>query len=334
MLNKLITGRWNERVLIVGTGDLAKSVGRYLCKHRRNGFEVVGFIDEDPTRIGESIVNPKVIGTPDQISSLVETLGIAKIIVALPERRGKLPVDDLLLCRVRGVEVVDGVSFYAGLTGKVPVEELRPAWLIFSQGFDRRKATLWIKQVLDVLCATAGLLLAAPLFLTIPLLIKLDSRGPVFYRQTRVGAGNKPFGLLKFRSMVTDAEADSGPVWAQEDDPRVTRVGRWLRKLRLDEIPQTINVLRGEMSFIGPRPERPEFIARLQAEIPFYAIRHTIKPGITGWAQVKYRYGATVEDTIEKLRYDLYYLKNMSLALDFKILVETVKIVLLGQGAR
>jgi sugar transferase (PEP-CTERM system associated) len=321
-------------VLIIGSGQFAKEIAQELLQRPDRGFQIVGFIDEDPKKIGQSVINPKVIGTLNQIPSIVEAYKIKKVILALPERRGKLPLISLLTCRTRGIEVMDGVSFYESVTGKILIEELRPSHLIFSKGFDRRKVTLWIKRILDLSCATVGLVLAIPFFLIIPLLIKVDSPGPVFYRQKRIGEGGKAFMPLKFRSMVTDAKSDSNPVWAKENDPRITRVGRILRKLRLDELPQLINVIKGEMSFIGPRPDIPYLRDQLQNLIPYYAVRYTIKPGVTGWAQVQSSYVSNVEEGMVRHQYDLYYIKNMSLALDLKILFKTVQIVLFGRGAR
>ncbi len=256
-----------------------------------------------------------------------------RIVVALDERRGSLPVDQLLLCRLRGIKVDDGVTFHEHLTGKLCVESLHPSSVIFSNGNSGRLYTYHLKRVFDILAALFGLLFFGPIFTLIAIAIKLDSKGPVFYMQERVGRDGTVFNLLKFRSMVVDAEQD-GPIWAVENDRRVTRVGRFIRKLRFDEIPQLINVLKGEMSIVGPRPERPFFVKKLEREIPFYDYRHMVKPGITGWAQILYPYGATREDAIEKLKYDLYYIKNISPVLDLRIISETVKIVLFGKGSR
>jgi len=253
--------------------------------------------------------------------------------VALDERRGSLPVDELLQCRLKGIHVDDGVSFSERLLGKLSVESLPPSSIIFSNGFRGVLVYRGIKRWLDLFASLFGVILFLPLYILIALAIKLDSRGPVFYRQERVGQDGRLFSLIKFRSMTVDAEKD-GPVWAVVNDQRVTRVGRWIRKLRLDEIPQLINVLKGEMSLVGPRPERPYFVKRLEKEIPFYSHRHVVKPGITGWAQILYPYGATREDTQEKLKYDLYYIKHLSPMMDLRIITETAKIVLLGRGAR
>ena len=274
-----------------------------------------------------------IIGDFKQISSICRTCQIDRVIVALDERRGSLPLDQLLQCRLKGIHVDDGISFSESLSGKLSVENLHPSTIIFSNGFRGVLVYKGIKRAIDLLASLLGLLVFLPLCLIIALAIKLDSRGPVFYRQERVGQDGRLFSLIKFRSMTVDAEKD-GPVWAVVNDQRVTRVGRWLRKLRLDEITQIINVIRGEMSIVGPRPERPFFVKKLEKEIPFYSHRHAVKPGITGWAQILYPYGATREDAQEKLKYDLYYIKHMSPIMDLRIISETAKIVLLGRGSR
>jgi sugar transferase (PEP-CTERM system associated) len=274
-----------------------------------------------------------VIGDYTQISSIAKAGGVDRIIVALDERRGKFPLEQLLFCRLKGIRVDDGVAFTEQLSGKLSVENLHPSFLIFSDGFKRSAVFKKGKRVFDILFSLVGLTVFAPVSLIISIANKLDSAGPILYHQQRVGEDGKIFDLLKFRSMQGDAEKD-GPVWAKTNDQRITQVGRFIRRLRLDEIPQMINVLRGEMSFIGPRPERPFFVDILKKEVPYYAERHVIKPGITGWAQIRYRYGASKEDALEKLEYDLYYVKHMSLLFDLMIIFETVKIVLLGKGAR
>jgi len=253
--------------------------------------------------------------------------------VALDERRGKLPIEPLLYCRLKGIRVDDGMTFTEDLAQKLSVENLHPSSIIFSNGFIKSSVYSKLKKCLDIASSALGLFLTFPLCLLTAVAIKLDSKGPVLYRQERVGEDGKTFHLLKFRSMHNDAE-ENGPVWAESHDERVTRVGRVIRKLRLDEIPQMVNVLRGEMSFVGPRPERPFFIEQLKKEIPFYSQRHVVKPGITGWAQIRYHYGASREDALEKLKYDLYYVKHMSLFFDLMIILETARIVLLGEGAR
>jgi sugar transferase (PEP-CTERM system associated) len=250
------------------------------------------------------------------------------------DRRGKLPVDVLLSLKCRGLQVQDGVEVYEAITGKVPIESVRSGWLLFSPGCHASRFHLIYKRVASVLVSIVGLLLSLPLLPFIILVIKLTSPGPVFYRQRRVGRDDVVFYCYKFRTMRADAEADSGPTWAGDDDPRITSVGRFLRQSRMDEIPQLWNVLRGDMSLVGPRPERPEFVQTLRKEIPYYHLRHAVRPGITGWAQVRYKYGSSLEDAKEKLRYDLFYIKNMSAGLDLLIFFTTMKIILLGRGAR
>ena len=274
-----------------------------------------------------------IIGDFKQISSICRTCQIDRVIVALDERRGSLPLEQLLQCRLKGIHVDDGITFGESLSGKLSIENLHPSTIIFSNGFRGVLVYKGIKRAIDLLTSLFGLIVFLPLCLIIALAIKLDSRGPVFYRQERIGQDGRLFSLIKFRSMTVDAEKD-GPVWAVVNDQRVTRVGRWLRKLRLDEIIQIINVIRGEMSIVGPRPERPFFVKKLEKEVPFYSHRHAVKPGITGWAQILYPYGATREDAQEKLKYDLYYIKHMSPIMDLRIISETAKIVLLGRGSR
>lgn len=283
--------------------------------------------------ISEKGSKPEVIGDYSQIFHICKTGDVDRIVVALDERRGKFPLEQLLFCRLKGIPVDDGVAFTEQLVGKLSVESLHPSFIIFSDGFKRSAIFKRLKRVLDISGSLFGLAFFSLACLIISIAIKLESRGPVLYRQKRVGEDGKIFHLYKFRSMRTDAEAN-GPVWAEENDQRVTRVGRVIRKLRLDEIPQMFNVLKGEMSFVGPRPERPFFVDRLKNEIPFYSERHVVKPGITGWAQISYHYGASREDALEKLKYDLYYIKHMSVFFDLMIVFNTVKIVLFGKGAR
>jgi sugar transferase (PEP-CTERM system associated) len=324
---------FGERVLIVGTDATAQTVARQVLAQQNFPYEIVGFIDEDAKRIGESIVNPRVVGTPADIEHIVTTRGIDRIFVGLSDRRGRLPVRELLRAKLRGVRVEDVNTVYERLTGKLLVEDLRPSWLIFSDGFRASRLTRQSKRMFDTLLALTGLVIAAPLMLLTAVAVRIESGFPVFYRQERVGENGRVFTLYKFRSMRHDAERGT-PIWAQAEDTRVTRVGLFIRKTRLDELPQLWNVLRGDMSFVGPRPERPFFVARLADEIPLYEQRHAVKPGITGWAQVKYRYGASLEDSFEKLRYDLYYVKHMSVPFDLTILFDTVKVVLFAKGAR
>lgn len=274
-----------------------------------------------------------IIGDFSQISSICQEAQVDRIIVALDERRGKLPLDQLLECRLRGVRVEEGIAFSEYLAGKLTVENLRPSSIIFANGFRRSQVIKQVKRYIDIGASLLTLIFSFPCLLAISIAIYLESKGPIFFRQDRVGQDGKVFSLLKFRSMRANAEGDE-PVWAGINDSRVTRVGRVIRKLRLDEIPQVINVLKGEMSFVGPRPERPFFTEKLTQEIPFYSYRHTVKPGITGWAQICYPYGASKEDALEKLKYDLYYIKHMSSYMDLMILLETFKTVFFGRGSR
>lgn len=276
---------------------------------------------------------PMVIGDYSQIFHICKTGDVDRIVVALDERRGKFPLEQLLFCRLKGIQVDDGIAFTEQLAGKLSVESLHPSFIIFSDGFKRSAIFKRLKRGLDIAGSLFGLTFFSLACLIVSIAIKLDSKGPVLYRQERVGEDGKIFHLFKFRSMRMDAETN-GPVWAEKNDQRVTRVGRVIRKMRLDEIPQMFNVLKGEMSFVGPRPERSFFVDLLRCEIPFYSERHVVKPGITGWAQISYHYGASKEDALEKLKYDLYYIKHMSVLFDLMIVFNTVKIVLFGKGAR
>jgi sugar transferase (PEP-CTERM system associated) len=320
-----------ERILIVGTDATAQTLARQVLAQRDFAYDIVGFIDDDPRRIGESVVNPRVVGTPADIDRLVEAHGVDRIFVGLSDRRGRLPVSELLRAKTRGVRVEDVNTVYERLTGKLLVEDIRPSWLIFSDGFRASRWTRLTKRSFDVVLAIVGLVLAAPLMVLTALAVAIESGFPILYRQERVGENGRVFVLNKFRSMRKDAE-NGTPIWARTDDDRVTQVGRFIRRTRLDELPQLWNVLHGDMSFVGPRPERPFFVTQLAAQIPFYEQRHAVKPGVTGWAQVKYRYGASLEDAYEKLRYDLYYVKHLSLAFDLTILFDTVKVVLFAKG--
>ena len=329
----LKTRQFDQKIMIVGCGPLAKSIAGEIIEKVDTGFKVVGFISEDPGKTGEKLINPSILGDGSQILDIARREKVDRIIVALEERRGKFPDAQLLACKMKGIIVEDGIGFYERLTGKLQVESLRPSSLIFSEGFKKSKLTTWMKRVSGFSLSLIGLILLSPLILIISILIKMDSRGPVFYKQERVGEMGKIFKLLKFRSMVEGAEAN-GPVWAGKNDDRITRIGQWIRKWRLDEIPQMVNVLKGDMSFVGPRPERAYFVEKLREEVPFYDQRFYVKPGITGLAQVKYQYGASKDDSLEKLRYDLYYIKNLSSLLDLLIIFETIKVVLSGKGAR
>jgi sugar transferase (PEP-CTERM system associated) len=268
------------------------------------------------------------------LSELARNYKIEKVVVALEEKRNNFPAKELLKCRVNGIEIIDGNSFYEMLTGKLIVKDINPSWLIFSDGFRKSRFRHFMKRSIDLILASLMLILFFPLIGLIALLIKIDSKGPIIFSQERVGQNDNIYIMHKFRSMVENAERMSGPVWAQDDDVRVTRIGKMIRKLRLDELPQLWNVFKGDMSFVGPRPEREHFVKELQGMIPYYGERHTVKPGITGWAQVCYGYGASVEDAIEKLNYDLFYIKNMTFFMDLMIVLRTIKIVLFRKGSR
>lgn len=326
--------RLAERVLILGTGRSAVAIAREVLAQPEVGYRIVGFVGDDPALLGKSLINPRVIGLTSELEEVVGRYHIDRIVVVLDDTRRRLPLDSLLDIRLRdGIAIEESATFYEKLMGKISIEMLRPSWLIFSSNSRLSRMYKHWRRLIDVTAASIGLLLSLPIMLLTAIAIKLDSRGPIFYTQERVGKGGEVFKIVKFRSMRTDAEKD-GPVWAREADDRVTRVGKIIRKVRIDELPQFINVLRGEMSFIGPRPERPEFVQMLEREIPFYAHRCLVKPGLTGWAQIRYSYGASVQDAMEKLQYDLYYIKNQSPVLDLIILFETVRIVLFGRGAR
>jgi sugar transferase (PEP-CTERM system associated) len=324
-----------ERLLLVGTTPAALSLARELFERRHDlGVEIVGFVDPDPERIGAPVINPGVIGAVDDIPALVKSRRVDRVVVSLGDARGKLPMDKLLEMRLEGVTFDHLASVYEEYTGKIAVENLRPSWLIFNSGFRKSAMLSGSKRALDLAFAVTGFILAAPIMAVVALTIKATSPGPVLYHQRRVGRHGRLFTVHKFRSMRPDAEAGTGPVWAsKQGDSRVTPVGRLMRRTRLDELPQLWNVLKGEMSFVGPRPERPEFVAELTRDIPFYGQRHVVRPGITGWAQVRYTYGASVEDSLQKLQYDLFYIKNLSIALDLFIVLQTIKTVLLRRGA-
>jgi sugar transferase (PEP-CTERM system associated) len=323
-----------ERLLLVGTGPAAVVLARELYQRKELGVEIIGFVDPDPSRVGMPVINPGVIGTIDDIPAIIRSHGVDRVVVSLADARGKLPMDRLLDMKLSGVTFDHLASVYEEYTGKIAVENLRPSWFIFSAGFRKTRLITVTKRVLDVVTATIGLTLAAPIMLLVLVAVKLASRGPAFYHQVRVGAHGKTFTIHKFRTMRIDAEANTGAVWATANDSRIFPLGRLLRKTRLDELPQLWNVLCGEMSLVGPRPERPEFVSQLEKQIPFYGQRHVVKPGVTGWAQVRYSYGASVEDAMEKLQYDLFYIKNQSLVLDLAVILHTIKIVVRRRGAQ
>ena len=324
-----------ENILIVGTGEVARQVGEEVRKNKRLGFHLVGFINAPPAKntpsggqVGE------ILGDSAQMDRIIERHDVDRVVVAITERRGEYPVKEMLALRVGGHQVVEWPGFFEKLSGRIPIDSLAPSFFIFNEGFRKSRIILSIRRVVGVIVAAVFLVLLLPVFLVVAVFIKLDSSGPVLYSQIRVGQDNKLIRIYKFRSMRNDAEKNGDAVWAVENDPRITRIGQFLRRTRIDELPQLFNVLIGELEFVGPRPERPEFVEKLQAMIPYYALRHTVKPGLTGWAQVMFHYGSTIDESKEKLQYDLFYIKNMSVKLDLLILFHTFKIVLLGRGAR
>jgi len=320
-----------NRVFIIGVGPLAQAIQKSL-NQSTGRYVLAGFIQ--PAADIVSVPQTQIVGHIDDVNDLVSREKPSRLVVAITERRGVLPVRDLLRCKLEGVDIVDALSFYEEINGKLLIEHIQPSWFLYSDGFCIKPFLRFYKRFFDVLLSVFGIILAILLWPFVALAVRLDSPGPILFRQNRVGDGGGPFTVYKFRTMRQDAERESGAVWATENDPRITNVGKFLRKTRLDEIPQLFNVLKGDMSFVGPRPERPEFVERLNEKIPYYSKRHFMKPGLTGWAQVCYPYGASDEDALEKLRYDLYYIKNYSLMLDFLIILETVKVVLFGRGGR
>jgi len=323
-----------ERILIVGSGDFAIEIARETLGRPDAGYRVVGFVDNDPELLGKSLINPCVIGLTSDLGPVVIRENIDRIVVAMGDRRGQFPTQELLRLSLSGnVSIEESASFYERLTGRVSLDMLRPSWLIFSSRGRRARLNEIARATMHRAVALIGAILSLPITIVTAILIKLDSRGPILYKQERVGRNGRVFTLMKFRSMRIDAEKD-GPVWAKTEDDRTTRVGRLIRKIRVDEIPQFWNILRGDMSFVGPRPERPHFVTQLAQEIPYYEQRHLIAPGLTGWAQIKYPYGASIEDARQKLQYELYYIKNQSLTLDAIIMFETIKTILLGRGGR
>lgn len=317
---------FRERVYVLGTGERAQRLLEGLRQRTELGVEVVGWTGSVAGGLTREAVAIDLLAARDS--------GVHRVIVAMPDRRGTLPVEELLDLRLKGVKVEEATSWLERISGRIEVEQLNPSWLIFADGFRFQVGLSFLRHMFSMIVAAIALLLTLPLFPFIALAIKLDSPGDVFYQQKRVGRGGAVFYCYKFRTMRRDAEADTGATWATDDDPRITRVGRFLRTSRLDEIPQLWCVLKGDMNFVGPRPERPEFVEFLSKEIRYYGVRHVVRPGITGWAQVQYKYGNTLEDAREKLQFDLFYIKNASIGLDFWIMFQTIKIVLLGRGAQ
>jgi sugar transferase (PEP-CTERM system associated) len=326
--------RPRERLLLVGANPSSVSLASELFERRQDlGVEIVGFVDPDPSHVGSVRFGASVIGAIEDIPSIVRARGVDRVVVSLTDARGKLPMEKLLDMKLDGVAFDHLPSVYEEYTGKIAVENLRPSWLIFSSGFRKSRAFALSKRSLDIMGAAIGLAVGLPVMTAIALAVRLSSSGPVFYHQSRVGLRGHIFQVHKFRTMREDAEAATGPVWASKDgDTRVTAIGSTLRRMRMDELPQLWNILIGEMSFVGPRPERPEFVKDLTRGIPYYGQRHVVRPGLTGWAQVRYTYGASAEDALQKLQYDLYYIKNLSIGLDLYIMFETIKTVVLRKG--
>ncbi|OZA93228.1 MAG: sugar transferase [Erythrobacter sp. 34-65-8] len=337
LFNRLITGSligttaFRRRVMVLGAGARAERL-RLLAERPESGFVLVAFIkmsDGAPV-VAEAIPRSAI----HDLGAFVAKLGVSEVVLALEERRNSLPLKDLLRIKTQGVHVNDFSSFMERETGRVDLDSVNPSWLIFSDGFSSgRMVSSAAKRVFDILASGLLLLLTLPVIALFAVLVKLDSKGPAFFRQQRVGLYGETFEVIKLRSMRTDAEKD-GVKWAEKNDPRITRLGRFIRKVRIDELPQTWSVLKGEMSFVGPRPEVPKFVAELEEHLPYYAERHMVKPGITGWAQINYPYGASVEDSRNKLEYDLYYAKNYTPFLDLLILLQTLRVVLWSEGAR
>lgn len=322
---------FSQHIIIIGTGEMAEKIAREIEEHHDSGYKIHSYIGSIPP-----IYNPRnapLFPLETSLPKTCETNGVNQVVVALDDRRGTMPIKDLLTCKLQGIDIHDGCSFYESITGKILVENVNPAWLIFSDGFQTSRLSYFFKRDLDIILSILGLLCSLPITLLTALCIKLESPGPIFYLQKRVGIRGKSFKVIKFRSMRQDAEK-GGAVWAQKNDARITRIGGFIRKVRIDEIPQMWNVLKGEMSFVGPRPERPVFVKKLTETIPYYSLRHSVKPGLSGWAQVCYPYGASETDALRKLEYDLYYIKNQSIFIDLLVIFRTIKTVLFQKGSR
>jgi sugar transferase (PEP-CTERM system associated) len=319
-----------QRAVVLSGGRRGMEIASLIASAKRN-YILVGYhgLDQNDAR-GAALENT----LPDKLTEMVKKELVDILIVAVRQRRGSLPLRGLLACKLEGVEVVDAPTFYEELQGKLLLEEITPGWFIFSNGFRLNTVRKHIKRISDIFFAFIGVICSLPLVLIIAIIVKIDSKGPAFILQTRMGEREKHFQMYKLRTMKADAESQTGAVWTKKDDRRITRVGRILRKFRIDEFPQFLNVLKGDMSFIGPRPERPAFAEQLKTISPYYSARHCVKPGITGWAQVMYPYGASAEDALEKLRYDLYYIKNLSFQLECTIILETIKVIFFGRGSR
>jgi sugar transferase (PEP-CTERM system associated) len=323
-----------ERVLILGTGETARKVCRWIIADHSRNYGVIGFADRGEDRLGTVLaMGARIQTSHDSLVRFCTPARVDRVIVALDEKRGLLPVRQLMELRLRGIEIEEATSFFERISGKIAVETMLPSWLIYAEGFKSTRLRTVLKRVADIAFSLVLLVVTFPVMLVAGVAIWLDSPGSIHFRQDRLGRDGRSFQLLKFRSMKHGAERESGPTWATKNDPRITRVGRVLRKLRIDELPQMLNVLRGEMSFVGPRPEREHFVRQLETSIPYYGLRMAVRPGITGWAQVRHGYADSAEDALEKLKYDLYYIKNNNLLLDMWIVLMTVRVVLGGRGA-
>jgi sugar transferase (PEP-CTERM system associated) len=321
------------RLLVLGTGAAAKQVRDSLALSN-SPFEIVGYI-ASPNEQERAVPASQVMAASASLAVTAANAGVEEVVVALAERRsGSMSLRELLDCKISGIRVSDVATHFEKRLGQIKLDHVNAGWLIFGDGFNQGFVRTAVKRAFDVVSAALLLIVTLPLMLVTMLLIAIDSRGPIFYRQERVGLNGKTFDVIKFRSMRSDAEQDGQPRWASASDDRVTRIGRLMRLTRIDELPQLYNVLKGEMSLVGPRPERPFFVESLTKDIPYYAVRHSVKPGLTGWAQVRFQYGSSLEDTKHKLQYDLYYVKNHTLFLDLLIMFETVSVVLTGKGAR
>ena len=327
---------FDQKIFLIGDGELAANIVKEVLEKRDCGYKIAAIISNSEKN--QKNINNKIseisLKACEGLAELSSNMEIRKIVVAIEEKRNNFPAKQLLQCRVNGIEVLEGTSFYEMLTGKLIVDKINPSWLIFSDGFQKSTRRRFFKRFVDLILAFVVLVMLFPILLLVAILVKFDSKGPVFFSQERVGQNRKPYMVHKFRSMVNDAEKKSGPIWAQSDDPRVTRIGKFIRKWRIDEFPQIFNVFKGQMSFVGPRPERDFFVRDLEKSISYYGERFSVKPGITGWAQVNYPYGDSVEDAKEKLNYDLFYIKNMSILMDLMVIMRTVKTVIFGEGAR
>lgn len=324
-----------EKILVVGTGQTALDTAEAVWERRDAGYRIAGFVSENGAKPLQKLGKSVILGKANDLESVIRNERIDRVVIAVRERRGAFPTEALLKMSLAGdISIEECTSFFERITGKVHVDMLRPSWLIYAGRRRDSPVKTALREVVHRSLALFGLIISLPVAILAALLIKIESRGPIFYKQERVGKNGRVFNVIKFRSMRADAEADGKPIWAAPDDERITRVGRILRKLRIDEIPQFWNILKGEMSFVGPRPERPHFVRQLAREVQFYDHRHLVAPGLTGWAQIKYPYGASVDDAIQKLQYDLYYIKNQSLTLDMVIVIETIKTVLFGKGGR